>query len=148
MQLPFPAYLLQVKDHYNKLVDMMANFRRWFYTKVTFIIENSNIRMLWRVTISICCNGVWPCFMFLKILFSFGSQLILSSCILLLLCVNAWKQEFVIIPFSISVGMRGWNYSIIPFHGIVLKNPSISISVLHTTLDFLLCLNEARATFL
>lgn len=39
------------------LVDMMANFR-WFFTKVTFIIQNLNVKMLWTVTVSICCNGV------------------------------------------------------------------------------------------
>ena len=44
MQLPFPAYLLQVKDHYNKLfttgmIDIVVNFRRWFFANMAFSLQ-------------------------------------------------------------------------------------------------------------
>lgn len=91
MRLPFPAYLLRVKDHYNKLWMCWpgghdGQFQKITLYQVTFIIQNSNIKMLWTVTVSICCNGVWPCFMFLEILFNFGSWLVLSSCFASLVC--------------------------------------------------------------
>lgn len=90
MQLSFPAYLLQVKDHYNKLfttgvTDIMVDFRRWFFANMAFSLQKFNIKMLWTVY-SKCCNGVWPCSMFLEIFFSPGSQLILSSCLASLIC--------------------------------------------------------------
>lgn len=90
MQLPFPAYLLQVKDHYNKLfttgvIDITVNFRRWFFANMAFSLQKFNIKMLWTVY-SKRCNGVWSCSMFLEIFFSPGSQLILSSCLASLTC--------------------------------------------------------------
>lgn len=81
------------------MINITANFRRCF-ANVAFNTQNSNIKMLWTVFISICCNGVWSCSMFLEISSALGLN---------------WFWVRVWLLLLVNHGNRNWQWFLFPF---------------------------------